>query len=297
MTAAPEHNAVNVQWERVPCPFCDSEKASFFEHEGWQWPTHYVRCRECGLIYLQPMPRLDEAYLKSLYGSLPEGLERYEMENFTLDRMEPIHRRRYEESLDAISEAHPEPGTLVDVGAGNGALQSLAQKRGWKGIGIEVGEYRSRIAREKFGLDVRTGTLESANLPEACADAIAMRHVLEHVEQPAKLILEAKRILRSGGVLLIECPNPLSWEKAPRYWWRRLVHGRKTWRPRKMLPMHLVAFPPRALAIKAEQMGFGVCSLRTYSHAEHHSGPGLALLRAYHKLALGSKFRLVLKKT
>jgi SAM-dependent methyltransferase len=295
--AAENEPSVNVRWERVPCPFCGSEKSSFFEHEGWQWPTYYVRCRDCGLIYLQPMPRLDEAYLKSLYGSLPEGLERYEMENFSLEKLEPIHRRRYEESLDAICEAHPEPGTLIDVGAGNGALQSLAQKRGWKGIGVEVGEYRSKISREKFGLDIRTGTLESAKFPGASADAIAMRHVLEHVEEPAKLMLEAKRVLRPGGVLLIECPNPLSWEKMPRFWWRRLVYGRRTWRPRKMLPMHLVAFTPRVVAKKAEELGFKVFSLKTYSHGEHHNRLGTALLRGYHNLALGSKFRLVLKKS
>ena len=60
--------------------------------------------------------------------------------------------------------------------------------------------------------------------------------------------------------------------------------------------MHLVAFPPRVLARKAEQLGFEVCSLRTYSHGEHHSGLGLFLLRTYHKLGLGCKFRLVLKK-
>jgi SAM-dependent methyltransferase len=116
------------------------------------------------------------------------------------------------------------------------------------------------------------------------------------VEEPAKLMSEAKRVLRPGGVLLIECPNPLSWEKAPRYWWRRLAYGKRTWRPRKMLPMHLVAFPPKVVGRKAEELGFKVFSLRTYSHGEHHSGLGLVLLRSYHKLALGSKFRLVLRK-
>src|ERR1041385_2674471 len=204
-TATTQEDAPHVQWEEVACPFCGSNEYRFFEHEGWQWPTWYVRCRQCGLIYLQPMPRLDEAYLKSLYGSLPEGLERYEMENFSLEKMEPIHRRRYEESLDAICAAHPTPGRLIDVGAGNGALLSLAQKRGWGAIGIEVGEYRAKISREKFGLDIRTGTLESVKFPDDSADAIAMRHVLEHVEEPAKLMLEARRILRPGGVMLLDC--------------------------------------------------------------------------------------------
>ena len=175
-------------------------------------------------------------------------------------------------------------------------LVSLAQQRGWKAVGVEVGVYRSKICREKFGLDVRTGTLESAQFPAAFADAIAMRHLLEHVEDPVNLLREALRVLRSNGVLLIECPNPLSWEKTFRHWWRRLVYGRRTWRPRKMLPMHLVEFPPKVLASKARELGFEVSSLCTYSHREHHSALGLALLGWYHRRGLGSKFRLVLRK-
>src|ERR1051326_6937880 len=113
MKTSPEQEAApEIQWQPIDCPFCHGKRSSFFSHEGWQWPTYYVRCKDCGLIYLQPMPRLDPDYLKSLYEKLPEGLERYEMaEDFSLEKLQPIHRQRYEESLDAICAAHPEPGT------------------------------------------------------------------------------------------------------------------------------------------------------------------------------------------
>ena len=48
-----------------------------------------------------------------------------------------------------------------------------------------------------------------------------MRHVLEHFENPKHLLLTAKRLLRPGGILVIDTPNIDAWDAklfSKRYW-------------------------------------------------------------------------------
>ncbi len=294
---SPTDSPPEVTWQHVNCAFCGRDNAKFFRHEGWQFPTYEVRCVHCGLVYLQPRPQLNEAYISDLYKGRASLLDQYKVdEHFTLEQLRPHHRQRYVDSLEAILTAHPATGTLIDVGAGNGALLSLAQQRGWKAIGVEISKEHSGFCREQLHLDVRTGTLESACFPAASADAIAMRHVLEHVEDPVGMLREAHRILRANGVLLLEVPNPSSFEKNARRILYNVIHGKRVWRPVRRLPMHLFAFPPKTLIAKVQEIGFNVVSCCTYSYPEHHTQLVFALLRIYHRLCMGTKTRLVLRK-
>jgi len=285
-----------VSWQPVACAFCGGTATKFFDHEGWPWPTEYVRCVQCNLIFLQPRPKLDEVVLHHLYENAAPLVNEYaNPQQISVENIEPKHWRRYADSLASIVAVHPTTGTLVDVGTGNGLLMILAKKQGWQAIGIDVSESRARICRENFGLDVRTGTLESVRLPEESADAVAMRHVLEHVEDPIGLLLEGWRVLRPGGILLVEVPNPEGIELAFRRWLQRLKLRRPKW-PDNVVPKHLFGFPPVCLARKVEELGFAVLRRCSYSHSDLHNPVALLALRAYHHFGIGTKTRLVLRK-
>jgi len=288
--------AEQVSWQPVPCAFCGSPESKFFDHEGWPWPTAYVACQQCGLIYLQPRPQLNTAVLHHLYENAAPLVNEYvNPQQISVESIEPKHWRRYADSLASIIAAHPLPGTLVDVGTGNGLLMVLAQRQGWQAIGIDVSESRARVCRENFGLDVRTGTLEAVQLPAASADAIALRHVLEHVEDPVGLMLEARRVLRPGGIFLLEVPNPVGIELAFRRLLQRLKLRKTKW-PGHVVPKHLFGFPPVCLANKAVELGFSVAWRGSYSHGNHRNPVVLLALRAYHRFGIGTKTRLVLRK-
>ena len=285
-----------VRWQPVVCAFCGSSETKFFNHEGWPWQTEYVRCVQCGLIFLQPRPTLDPVVLQHLYENAAPLVNEYaNPHQISVESIEPKHWRRYADSLANIVAAHPVPGVLVDVGTGNGLLMVLAQRQCWQSIGIEVSDSRARVCRENFGLDVRTGTLESVHLPAESADAMAMRHVLEHVEDPVGLMLEAQRVLRPGGILLLEVPNPVGVELAFRRGLQRLKLRRPKW-PGNVVPWHLFELPPVCLAKKAVELGFRVVRRCSYSHGNLHNPVALLALRAYHHFGIGTKTRLVLRK-
>lgn len=72
--------------------------------------------------------------------------------------------------------------------------------------------------RERIGVDLATSlaaTVESlgirfveasADLPDEVADVVISHHMLEHVSHPIDVLREMRRILRTGGTLLLHVP-------------------------------------------------------------------------------------------
>ncbi len=54
---------------------------------------------------------------------------------------------------------------------------------------------------------MRTTTLEGAGFPENFFDVIYMRDVFEHIQKPREMLQEIYRILKKGGLIVIEVPN------------------------------------------------------------------------------------------
>jgi 2-polyprenyl-3-methyl-5-hydroxy-6-metoxy-1,4-benzoquinol methylase len=98
-------------------------------------------------------------------------------------------------------------GRILDMGCGRGKM--LASVRG---------------AQEKFGLDLSQTAIDEAvrNYPgnhfavgdvtqtpyaDNFFDFIYSLEVIEHIEQPEKMLLEIKRILKPGGYALVQTPN------------------------------------------------------------------------------------------
>ncbi|HWF05075.1 MAG TPA: class I SAM-dependent methyltransferase, partial [Candidatus Angelobacter sp.] len=89
--------------------------------------------------------------------------------------------------------------------------------------GTEVSESAVRIAKQKYGIDLRVGQVEEINLPPASFDNITLFHVLEHVPDPAQLIDRCRDLLRPRGVLVVAVPNDV------RAWTSKIKKlGRKT---------------------------------------------------------------------
>jgi len=98
-------------------------------------------------------------------------------------------------------------GSLLDVGCSKGLFLHLARQRGWTVRGIEVSQSAAEYARREFDLDVFTGTLEEAALPDASVDVVTMWDLIEHLEDPLSTLRETCRILKPGGLILILTPN------------------------------------------------------------------------------------------
>ncbi|MGA7615837.1 MAG: class I SAM-dependent methyltransferase [Thermoanaerobaculia bacterium] len=141
---------------------------------------------------------------------------------------------------------------VIDLGCGRGEFLELCRARGIAARGIDSNERSVATLREK-GLDVALGRIPEcfASMGEASVGSIFAAHVVEHLTftDLVSLFAESARVLRPGGLLMIETPNAES----------LAVTGSTFWRD----PTHLTPRHPAALTLIAREYGFAVERLET----------------------------------
>ncbi|MBM4395998.1 MAG: class I SAM-dependent methyltransferase [Deltaproteobacteria bacterium] len=179
------------------CPVCGNGSAPLCRVGAWT----YLSCPSCGVAWLDGVagapeaPALyDEAYFRgAAHGGYPDYLAD-----------EELHRRNARDRLGWISEAGlAVPGALLDVGCAAGFVLDEARIAGWRVAGVDLSPFAIRVARDRFGLRV-WGRLAEVDAPDGTFDVVTFFQVLEHMPDPAAALAKAARLLRPGGLLLVE---------------------------------------------------------------------------------------------
>ena len=137
------------------CSLCDSASAEYLFTKRAQ---RLVRCVDCGLVRLDPMPDADR--VAALYAPA-SGYQSHRLRAET-NRYTKFEAQR-DARLAAIVGAPPVAGArLLDVGCATGTFLLAARARGWNVHGLEVGEHLAAFARATYGLDVAIAGAERA---------------------------------------------------------------------------------------------------------------------------------------
>jgi O-antigen chain-terminating methyltransferase len=134
-----------------------------------------------------------------------------------------------------------EPCLAIDLGCGRGEWLELMQEVGIDATGVDLDEGMLAIARE-HGLKVSTQDAIQAlsSLPAESQSIVSGFHIAEHLafEVLQKLVQESFRVLRPGGLLILETPNPENIAVATNYFYIDPTHIRP-------LSPDLMAFLPK----------------------------------------------------
>ncbi|MES2273539.1 MAG: bifunctional 2-polyprenyl-6-hydroxyphenol methylase/3-demethylubiquinol 3-O-methyltransferase UbiG, partial [Chlamydiota bacterium] len=105
---------------------------------------------------------------------------------------------------------------VLDIGCGAGLLTNALAKEGHQVCGIDLSKTSLEVAMRHD--ETKRVSYEVANAyalpyPDGHFDAVSAMDVLEHVEMPARLIQEASRVLKPGGLFFFHTfnRNPLSY--------------------------------------------------------------------------------------
>jgi 2-polyprenyl-3-methyl-5-hydroxy-6-metoxy-1,4-benzoquinol methylase len=184
------------------CPLCAAER-SHITHEltGYR----IARCGACGFEY-QPGFRggggADGVFSQDYYQVLQQEAFQAQFEDYALDPSAPVFRRW----LEAIERRVPR-GRILDVGSALGTFLRIAADRGWAEQGVEISRFAAEFAREKRGLSVFNGDLESYPGEEGSFDVVTFWDSMEHVTHPRENLAKAVRLLRPGGLMLLATDN------------------------------------------------------------------------------------------
>jgi SAM-dependent methyltransferase len=233
------------------CPACGARGASPCG-PGLEQATGQslaVRCPQCSLVYVDPVP--PEATAHESYGS---GY--YEPWQ---GREERPRLRLWTRRLRMV-EARARRGALLDVGCGDGLFLQVARDAGWEIEGIEFSPEGARRAALRLGRPVAVGDLARERVLRGPFDVITLWHVLEHLVEPAAMLDAARARLRAGGLLVVAVPNLDNLPMQAAY---RLARGRP-------LPLyergarepHISHFGPGTLAAFLGRRGFADIELR-----------------------------------
>ncbi len=101
--------------------------------------------------------------------------------------------------------------SLLDVGCGRGEWLELLREGGYRAGGIDINRAAVQQCRER-GLDVTEADVIDylRGLGRGSLDVITGFHLIEHLPFPTMVALfdEAFAVLKSGGMIILETPNP-----------------------------------------------------------------------------------------
>jgi O-antigen chain-terminating methyltransferase len=140
---------------------------------------------------------------------------------------------------------------LLDLGCGRGEWLSLLRSHGFEGVGVDTNEGQLVAARENGLAVFNEDALQFLrSQPEGRFAVVTAFHIVEHLPFAllAEWLLEIRRVLCPGGILIAETPNP-----------ENLIVGANTFH---LDPTHTRPLPSGVLAILSETLGFEVKQIR-----------------------------------
>ena len=244
---------------RTDCPFCGDTSLRLRlqcpDRPGAK-PGRFRldECEACGHVFQNP--RLTIEGLDFYYRDFYEGLGEK-----TLDDAFSAQKSHYLDRARMIA-GDPGPERWLDVGGGHGhfccAAREVHPSTRFDCLdlaeAVEDAERRGWAERGLRGLFPEM----AGDLREAY-DVVSMSHYLEHTREPEVEIRAAHQVLRPGGHLMIEVPNPTCLAaRVLGSWWVGWLQ-----------PQHLHMLSPTNLARLLEREGFEPVA---WHHAEAH-GP------------------------
>jgi len=203
----------NIDVESVLCPGCQADKFTGitktidYDYFTTDIKFEVVRCIECGLIYVNPRPKLSE--VPKIY---PAEYSAYHFSNIR----NPVIKRarnfmqggKAKRILSCITDFSKEV-RIIDVGCGSPVLLSLIRNFSRHKLDLYGNDFSPDVLEsiKDAGFKVIPGAFEDMQWQDDFFDVIVMNQLLEHLfDLPANL-RKTFKLLKPKGILFIETPS------------------------------------------------------------------------------------------
>ena len=193
---------------RVPrsCPAC-GEKVEALPVLARFAEETYRRCTRCGTVFLSRLKPPAIEYGKDyFFGFYKKQYGKTYLEDFP-NLVEMGKRRMAEIKKGRNPDAGPRP-RLLDIGCAYGPFMAAAAECGFSPSGVDPVEDAVRHVKEELGFPAWQGFFPTGTKAEdGPFDAVTLWYVIEHFDEPLKILPAIHRLLRDGGVLAFSTPS------------------------------------------------------------------------------------------
>jgi 2-polyprenyl-3-methyl-5-hydroxy-6-metoxy-1,4-benzoquinol methylase len=171
-----------------------------------------VKCDECNLVSIWPRPseeEIQEMYAEEYFTEADN--QTHHMDD---DYVAILSNADYSSGVAEMKKRLGLGGKIMDVGCATGNFLHELKKNGFDVAGTELSVYASNYGRENFGINIVNAPFDSkligTHFSENSFDIIMMNDVLEHFTHPKQALEVAYKLLKPGGVILIQLPGTLN---------------------------------------------------------------------------------------
>lgn len=201
----------------IPCTVCGATDAAPFLQPPAS-PGPVVRCRVCTMIFVSPRRTTASLIFDGDQFGHDNALRTSTDPNDLVGHWEATHlanalphrdvlRRNHRDALARIGRFAVPPGRMLDFGCGFGLFLDSARTAGWDVAGIDPLPGHGTYARGALHLDVISDTLRPNTFASMSFDVITAFQVFEHLPDPRAELNALRRLLKPGGIIVIEVPN------------------------------------------------------------------------------------------
>lgn len=230
------------------CPVCLESEHHVIPYWGRaKLPVCPTICKSCGLVFVNPM--YSDAEKEAVYPS-PRALHRPVRTDRPIQRAHDRELHAAGRFMEFVSPYLRRGDQVLDIGCGDGALIRTLRLFGAVPTGVDLDPEGAQFIEQTYRIPVVVAPFEEARFADAQFDAVVATHVIEHLFEPVEAMAKMRRLLKPGGLLVLETPNVLH----PKVGFRRLFSLQ-----------HNYYFSPRTLCLAMRKAGFAAVAVREFN--------------------------------
>jgi len=181
-------------------------------------------CSVCKFIHCVPIP--DEQELNLFYKNKFYKQKRKTNYFLIQKKQQKWLNKIFLERLIKFEKILGKTGSVLDIGCGPGFFLKYAKKRGWDVFGIDSADRAVDYAKKKLKLkNISNNNYQDLAILKNLYDVVYLNGVLEHIDDPLRLIKICKNLLKKKGLLFLSVANDfnlfqfLSMKNISQPWW------------------------------------------------------------------------------